>query len=314
MQNSIKPRISVVMPVYNAEEFLHKAIESVLNQDFKDLELILVNDGSTDTSLSICENFRTKDDRVKLISKSNGGVALARNAGLEVAVGEYVIHADADDIVLTDAYSNLYSAASDKNADVVIGDYFKGTIFDSVLVSHDPIYDATDFTKKLLSGNIHGSLCNKLIKKEIFEDISFIPNIDFMEDLLILVKALQNKKSCKIIVLNKPVYHYLFRPSSYTNNISLKYLEIGDIVVHSIDELLRKNMEYSKVLIHFKLYHKLLYLLNINTKTISIRNKFSEVNSLVLTSDLAIKYKILLTLEIRNIHFVSKIYKYLKRK
>lgn len=314
MQNSLQPIISVVMPVYNAGNFLYKAIDSVLNQDFKDLELILVNDGSTDTSKSICENFKAKDPRVKIINKSNGGVASARNAGLEVAIGKYIIHADADDIVVRDAYSNLYSAAISKNADIVVGEYFKGTISDFVLVNHDPIQDASDFIKKLLSGKIHGALWNKLIKKEIFNNITFIPNIDFMEDLLILVKILQNQGSVKIAVINKPVYHYLYHPGSYTNNISLKYLEIGDIVVHSIAELLEKKVEYSKMIAHFKLYHKLLYLLNIDTKTVSVRNKFPEVNSLVMKSDLAIKYKILLALEIRNIHVVSKIYKYLKRK
>ena len=92
-------KTSIIIPIYNSEKYLHKLLESVINQTYKDIEIILVNDGSTDNSLNICEEFRSRDNRIKICNKANGGVSSARNEGIETATGEYITFIDADDYI-----------------------------------------------------------------------------------------------------------------------------------------------------------------------------------------------------------------------
>lgn len=112
-------KVSIIMPVYNSEKFLKKAVESVLNQKFEDFELILVDDGSPDASGSICDEFAEKDSRVKLIHKKNGGICSARNAGLKIAKGEYVGFCDNDDLYLPDLIEDNYRLAKENDVDLM---------------------------------------------------------------------------------------------------------------------------------------------------------------------------------------------------
>src|SRR5690606_32725285 len=100
MENDMrKPKISIIIPIYNASAFLEKCIDSVINQSYDNLEIILINDGSTDSSLDICKKYANSDDRIKLINKENGGVSSARNMGLEVVTGDYIGFVDSDDYI-----------------------------------------------------------------------------------------------------------------------------------------------------------------------------------------------------------------------
>ena len=104
------PLISVIMPVYNVEQYLRRSIESVLNQTFKDFELICINDGSTDNSLEILNEYATKDPRIQIINQENAGLSCARNSGLEIVQGEYIAFIDSDDFYATNFLEVLYSA------------------------------------------------------------------------------------------------------------------------------------------------------------------------------------------------------------
>src|SRR5690554_7275643 len=115
--------ISVIIPVYNSEKYLHKCIDSVLAQSYTNFELILVNDGSTDGSGKICDEYAEKDERVRVFHKDNGGVSSARNIGLKNSSGDYIIHADSDDLMLSGALESLYYEAKQSNSDIVIGNY-----------------------------------------------------------------------------------------------------------------------------------------------------------------------------------------------
>ena len=112
-------KVSIIMPVYNSEKFLKKAVDSVLNQKFEDFELILVDDGSPDASGSICDEFAEKDSRVKVIHKKNGGICSARNAGLKIAKGEYVGFCDNDDLYLPDLIEDNYRLAKENDVDLM---------------------------------------------------------------------------------------------------------------------------------------------------------------------------------------------------
>ncbi|GAB1402399.1 glycosyltransferase family 2 protein [Elusimicrobiota bacterium] len=118
-------KVSIVVPVYNVEKYLHQCIGSILNQKLKDIELIVVNDGSTDSSLSICKEFEKKDDRVIVINKRNGGTGTAYNAGILKACGEYIGFIDADDWIESSMHDRLYKLAKKTDADIVRCDYFK---------------------------------------------------------------------------------------------------------------------------------------------------------------------------------------------
>ena len=112
-------KVSVIVPVYNVEKYLDRCMQSLLNQTLKDIEIIMVDDGSPDNCPKMCDDYAKQDSRVKVIHKKNAGLGLARNSGLEVATGEYVAFVDSDDFTDVDAYRSLYENAQKRNADVV---------------------------------------------------------------------------------------------------------------------------------------------------------------------------------------------------
>lgn len=116
----MKPVISVIVPIYNVEKYLPRCIESILNQSFKEFELILVDDGSSDNSGKICDIYAEKDERVKVIHKENGGVSSARNVGIKAVNGEYIGFVDPDDYIDREMYKNLYELCENNNCDIGI--------------------------------------------------------------------------------------------------------------------------------------------------------------------------------------------------
>ena len=204
-------KISVVVPVYKAEKYIRRCLDSLLAQTLKDFELILVDDGSPDCSGVICDEYSQKDKRVRVIHKSNGGVSSARQAGLDVAVGEYVIHADPDDWVEADMLKELYCKAVETNADMVFCDFYQDYANGrSSYVSQKiatPI-DSRTMLANLLEGKIHGACWNKLVRRAIIKsyDVKFIGNINVCEDRQFNISLLLNATS--IIYIPKAYYHY----------------------------------------------------------------------------------------------------------
>lgn len=312
----MKVKISVIVPVYNAEEYLRRTLDSICRQSLQELQIILVNDGSLDSSLHICKEYEKKDNRIIVINKTNGGVASARNEGLKVVVGKYTIHADADDRVLDRAYERFYKKAESEQADIVVGDFLvsgknrknKVHSFSKGFIKRE------DFLKGILRGEIHGSLCNKLIRSKLCKNESFINGLDFMEDVLMLMNISQ-KKEIKISGLGgNPIYEYIQHTNSYTNSISKSYLEKGVSIVRKMEEVLgNDDCNYEAELDVMKFNFKILYLLNTNTKQLNISNVFPEINNKILRiSDVSFKFKFLVLLENLNIHIFSVLYKKLK--
>ncbi len=112
------PKISIIVPVYNVENYLKKCLDSIVNQTFKDIEIILINDGSTDNSLNICKEYAKKDHRIRLINKPNGGLSSARNVGIDLSTGEYLGFVDSDDWIALNMYEKLYNLCKIFNADI----------------------------------------------------------------------------------------------------------------------------------------------------------------------------------------------------
>ncbi len=191
-------KISVIMPVYNVEEFLEEAIESVLNQSFQELELILVNDGSTDNSSTICEKYVEEDKRIKYIEQKNSGVSIARNKGLSLAEGEYIFFMDSDDTIDSDFLKTSYETAKKEDSDiVVIGEYY---------------------CKRRIPNPAALPTCAQLLRHEFlkqYPDIRFPENIQPCEDGLFShqLLALTDKTS------GNPVGIYVYREHERQNHL-----------------------------------------------------------------------------------------------
>lgn len=305
------PKVSVLIPIFNAAGFLNGTIESVLSQSYTDFELLLINDGSTDASKSICELFGKKDNRVKLFNKVNGGVSSARNIGIERAKGTYIIHVDADDILMPDALENLINKALESRADIVIGDFIIRNGSNDTLMTNPLINSSQDFLKKIILSTVHSGLWNKLIKRECYNDLYFDETINYMEDKMILTEMLLNNPT--IANLNLPVYIYIQHQSSITNKVSTKSLLSMENVILKIESLLMGNPEYKDGIISLKLKHKIMLLNNSKDRS-QVTNKFREVNDLVFkTNFIAFHYKILLWLEFYNFTIAPKLFKRLKK-
>lgn len=204
-----KTKVSVIVPVYKAESTIRKCIDSLLAQTLIDFEIILVDDGSPDRSGAICDEYADKDERIKVIHKSNGGVSSARQCGINHAQGEYTIHADPDDWVEPEMLEELYNKALEEDADMVICDFYENTYKGQKYIKQAP---TSRFHKDVLQdifGKIHGSTCNKLIRRKIYSDfaIRFPEDINFCEDQYVIAAILIH--NVKVSYLPKAFYHYV---------------------------------------------------------------------------------------------------------
>ncbi len=265
-------KISVVVPVYNAEDFLNDSINSILNQSFEDFEMICVNDGSTDKSLSILNEFASKDSRIKIINQENGGCGSARNTALENAQGDYVYFFDPDDYVTPDAFEKLYNNAVSNKSDLVI---FKIARFrDGFPVDYkkpgfdfDKYFKGKDFNKftfnykdaKKYVLNTSFAPWTKLYKKDLldsYSDFKFDLDVAF-DDAPFHVKSMLRAK--KISFVPEFFYHYRFNPNSI-NNTASNGIDIFKII-KIIEDFLTENKYMDEFKREFKLF-KITQILN----------------------------------------------------
>lgn len=218
-----KVKISVVIPVYNAEEWLDRCLVSVLSQSFASYEVILVDDGSTDSSPLICDRYSSTDSRFRTIHKTNGGVSSARNAGMNMAKGEYVMFLDSDDALLPDAMQSLASVAD--GADFVMGGYriFIGGIPDrEVIPLRRKKYEGDDMAM-FFDDNIRRN-CEtldapwaKMFRRKAIGDLQFCENLSYAEDKLFVFSFLASARSAS--VCDTPVYAYHLRSGSLGSDV-----------------------------------------------------------------------------------------------
>lgn len=215
------PKVSVIVPVYKAEAYLHRCVDSLLAQTMSEFELLLIDDGSPDGSGAICDGYAARDSRVRVFHKSNGGVSSARQCGVDNACGEYIIHADPDDWVEPAMLEELYAKAVSENADVVICDYFIECISGSYYSKQQPSKNDASTVLREFFVNLHGSCCNKLVRREAIlqYNVRFDTRLSYCEDTYYHSTLLVNPVS--IAYLPKAFYHYDQRMN--TNSIVSKY-------------------------------------------------------------------------------------------
>jgi glycosyltransferase involved in cell wall biosynthesis len=223
----MKPEISIIVPVYNVENYIKDCIDSILGQTFSNFEVILINDGSTDRSGSVCDFYAQKDKRVRVVHQDYSGVSSARNVGVNISQGDYIGFVDGDDHIAHDMYKNLLSLCKNSSSDIAVcklGREIDGKLINQGEKGFIKEMDNTEGMRELFKGILYRfSLCNKLFKKNCFESIKF-PEGRIHEDLSTTYKLFA--KSKKIVYTNYIGYIYVKRSNSIlTKKFNEKRLE-----------------------------------------------------------------------------------------
>lgn len=224
--------ISVIVPIYNVEDYLRKCIDSIINQTYKNLEIILVDDGSPDNCGKICDEYAQVDARIKVIHKKNGGVSDARNKGIENAKGQYIAFVDPDDSVLPAMFETLLSVAVKENTDIVQCNYSyifeDGHIETTAQKITSNILHDEENVFSFFNGEIYPVIFAKLFKSSLLKNIRFNTNLKISEDRLFVYECCRN--AGKIKLLESVYYYYLQRSTSAIHVFNIKHFD-DDIYV-----------------------------------------------------------------------------------
>ena len=245
-----KPKISVIIPVYNSEKYIKRALDSMSGQTFKDFEVIMIDDGSKDASLRIMEEYKERHESWKLVSIENKGVSNARNIGISMARGEYISFMDSDDFVAPDFLETLYNTAKMSDAEIVCCNYYRywenvGFLIPHILMLSEGIYCSEEVFKYLISDvRMHYYIWNKLWKKSLFSSngIKF-PDMYF-EDMVACTNLFYCSK--RIAVNSKALYYYTKHKDSITDVMTEKKFKDYIKAYEFIRMFLESKGEYRK--------------------------------------------------------------------
>lgn len=248
-----KYKISIIVPVYNAEDYLKKCVDSLISQTYKNLEIILIDDGSTDNSLELCEKYKKIDNRVKVIHKENGGPSETRNLGIKNASGDYITFVDADDYISANMYKNLINSMKKFNSDISVckikkvNKYKKNNISNEYKIMKMLKEEALNDLLKLNS-NITDYLYNKVYKKSLFNKIR-LPEGMIFEDMSIMYKIINETKT-GVTFCDFEGYYYVQHKKSLIHNVKQQDIIDGfKILKERYDYLIKNknvNSEYLK--------------------------------------------------------------------
>lgn len=217
------PLVSIIIPVYNVEPYLEKCLQSVVTQTYKNIEILLVNDGSTDRSPAVCRAFAARDTRIQVLNQENGGVSSARNAGLEMANGEYVCFIDSDDWVETDYVATLWEVLEKCGADIAVVGFMEERDGGSRSVYRSEgirVWDMpTAYRKLFRDKKLRNFTWGKLFKRDFFRTVRFPVGRTF-EDIAVMGMLVAQAK--RVAVSHVPKYHYLIRKGSITQTRSME--------------------------------------------------------------------------------------------
>lgn len=261
----MKPAISVIVPVYKVEEYLDRCVQSILDQSFDNLEVILIDDGSPDRCPAMCDEWAKRDSRITVLHQKNGGASSARNAGLRVAQGKYIGFVDSDDWIEPGMYGSMYELITTNDADMVICEMQRKEKKNKSMAEKVELWDQ----KKCLDHffRVNGEedthcIWNRLIKKEMLKDFSFIEG-KMNEDVhACYCFAVRCKKA---VYTNATYYHYTFNVNGVTNNrftikkMDLLYVwdKVRKLVANEIPEYLQvcdRNIERARFTLLAKMY------------------------------------------------------------
>lgn len=315
------PKISVIVPIYNVEIYLRKCIDSIINQTFEDLEIILVNDGSPDGCGAICDEYAGKDSRVRVIHKEHRGVSDARNAGIDIATGEYITFVDGDDYIAVDMCEKLYSALTENKAEISVcnavsvdENYQPIDSLNSSSSVRDELLNGRDILFKKLTADFNWYwvvVWGKLYKSNLFDALRFpvgkIHEDDFMAHRMFFDRE-------RVASVSERLYYYLRRSDSITGNKTIyNTLYALETFLDRIIYYENKNTEKTEV---DKIFHKIEPHLRyvFNEKGLYRNKKYRplliEVKKYLTTAEkLYLKYKIPITKRIKlYLHICSPLW------
>ena len=244
--------ISIVVPVYNMERYLERCLNSIMQQTYTNIEIILVNDGSKDNSLQICLEYQKKDARIKIIDKQNEGVSVARNVGMDAATGKYIGFVDPDDWIEPEMYKSMHDTIKINKCDIVFCNYSKDTKISNsprlFKTKKDVLYKS-DIIDEFISNmigiedilpkyyNIMGCIWRCLYRKDFIvkHNLKFIPGITIMEDLIFTVEALIN---CDKICIDRGVWYHYMQNKTSSLHTYIENMWSDQIIVHDTLERL----------------------------------------------------------------------------
>lgn len=238
----MKQLVSIIIPIYNVEKYLEQCIKSLINQTYRNLEIILINDGSTDKSTKICEKYKNQDNRIVFINKKNGGAASAKNEGLKIAKGDYITFVDSDDFIEPDMIEYMVNTIKKYNSDIIQCS-FTNLYKNTERFKQDKIVEqkisSKDFLELFLKKWDSSLFWNKLFKREVIENV-FFKEGRCIDDEFFTYKCVINSKS--IVTSNKIVYNYRMRKSGVMKSESSQKQILKDRVDYLYEryELVRK--------------------------------------------------------------------------
>jgi glycosyltransferase involved in cell wall biosynthesis len=214
--SSYTPLVSILVPVYNASLYLRACLDSIINQSYRNLQIVLIDDGSRDDSLSICQHYASVDDRIEVYTQENQGVAITRNHLLMEAKGDYVLFIDSDDWVELDMIEYLISLTNECGADIVMCDKLVNETLPSSKITINTLAKDVAIRDFLVHKYFDGSLWNKLLKRDVLLNVTFQSGISYGEDALFVWDILQN--IAKVVITTKQLYHYRINDTSLSHN------------------------------------------------------------------------------------------------
>ena len=256
-------KVSIILPIYNVEKYLEKCVDSVISQTYQNIEVILVDDGSKDSSGRICDELVENDNRIKVIHKKNGGLASARNAGYEVATGEYLMYIDSDDVIKNDIVEKCVCTMEKEQSDVVIFGYEKTSEDGQVLetcrwgnktYSHD---EMVEYLYEAICNMSFGYAWNKLYRKSVLDKSKVLGDAKVIdrEDLVYNLELLRFWN--RITYINSVGYEYLQRSSSLLHNSNLARLKGVEYFVKRVEKINIGNAEVERKVFNMMVLHYL---------------------------------------------------------
>lgn len=295
--------VSVIVPIYNSEKYIARCIESILNQTYKNIEVILINDGSSDKSLEIINYYKSIDNRILVINKKNEGVSIARNYGIEKSNGDYIGFVDSDDHIEENMYEVLVNRIQEDNSEMAVLTSYTINYFDKYRSNYNNTINSDDALKYLLRLSFPTSLWPYLYKREIIKGNCLNKDIHFFEDFEFNFKVIKN--TSKISLCDKLLYHYNINEGSINSqgisDKKITCLNIYENIKNDINEL---NSKYKR---NQSIYFRAHFLasiiaslaksdLDVNTKYYDIVYKNSKkiVRDIILNKEIPFKYRIMI--------------------
>ena len=293
------PEISIIVAIYNIEKFLTRCLDSIVSQTFRNFECILIDDGSSDSSPIICDNYCDKDKRFKVIHKTNAGLPQARKTGYDNSIGKFILFIDGDDWIESNMLELMLKKANQENADVVICGFYKDYFNGAKEIS---INNITKEKKKIMElfmtkPGYMNYYWNKLIRRDLFNnEINFPENVTLCEDLDVIFKVIFYAKNISNVSI--PLYHYVQTNSSaMTKNITEKSYNskmtvFEDLILFCTGK--ESFFDTEKIINFYKIYNRLPLIIYKNLRNIDLwENTYPESNKYIWNVPLRFDYKLI---------------------